>query len=293
MFSSLKTRTVSSLILWALLLGALSIGRPELYIVLLGAICGLACWEYSSLYSAAKLNLGRGVPLAVHLIYVVGLHWQLWRAWRGESSFLDFDSLALVGAFLAFYIHGLLKKVTVEKNHQLVSANFFGFIYISFLFCFIGKLLFLFPASETSMVPGIWYVFWFVLVTKFGDMGALFAGSMLGKNPAFSHISPSKTWEGVIGALFLSSAAGVVDYFLFAEKLTLFRGVGEVVFLSLLISLAGIFGDLAESLLKRNLKAKDSGENIPGIGGILDLIDSLLFAAPVMYFYVKYVMIAG
>mgnify|MGYP000450384696 FL=1 len=122
-------------------------------------------------------------------------------------------------------------------------------------------------------------------------MGAYIVGSMMGRHKMILHVSPGKTWEGFGGALLFSQIAACGLYALFPEYLSFFKSWGHVIFLGVLLSVLAVIGDLAESVLKRAINAKDSGKMLPGIGGSLDLIDSICFTAPALYFYLEWVLL--
>ena len=295
MSEAFKHRIQSSLVLWALLLISIGTGKAVLYVAIITLICGLGYWEYFQLYKRESVQIGGFIGTLVHLGYPLSLGaFYVLETAPGVGALLppeDFDTIALLVVFFLFFVQRMRNKHRADQSYGTVTANFFAFIHSTFLFCFTLKLLFLFPGDSRSETSGIWYVFWFVLVTKFTDMGALFAGKLFGKTLVWDAISPSKTLQGLFGGVGLGVAAGVVDYLLFPERLQLFDNVLNVVFVSLLICLAAIYGDLAESIFKRSLKAKDSSLVIPGIGGVLDLMDSLCFSAPVMFFVAKYYLI--
>jgi phosphatidate cytidylyltransferase len=132
-------------------------------------------------------------------------------------------------------------------------------------------------------------VLWLIVVTKFSDMGAYLTGSLIGKHPLVPHISPKKTWEGFFGALAFSAAGGCALVALLPNKLQHLNLVHAGV-LGVGLGFAAVVGDLAESIIKRSTDVKDSGSLLPGIGGALDLIDSILFTAPLMFFYLRFVI---
>jgi phosphatidate cytidylyltransferase len=132
------------------------------------------------------------------------------------------------------------------------------------------------------MPQGALLVVFLVLVTKMGDVGAYFMGRFFGRHSLIPRISPHKTIEGTIGGLAFSVVTALagrlyLPVFSFAHLLTL----------GLLLGILAQVGDLAESLLKRDCAVKDSGTSISGFGGMLDIIDSLIFTAPIFYCYVK------
>ena len=152
---------------------------------------------------------------------------------------------------------------------------------------YLGWPLSLFPILRGYQV-GISTGFWWLLTLLLGvwgfDTGAFFAGHFFGRHKLAPGISPGKTWEGVLGGLIFSIAAAI----LFA-MLPLHIPWYLALLLGMLIGIAATLGDLAESLIKRQTHVKDSGQIIPGHGGILDRVDSLLFAVIVVYFFAQFV----
>jgi phosphatidate cytidylyltransferase len=118
-----------------------------------------------------------------------------------------------------------------------------------------------------------------------GDVGAYFVGNMIGRHSLIPRISPNKTVEGTLGGLAFSLVTAVVS----KSYLPSFP-YGHLIALGILLGILALIGDLAESLLKRDCGVKDSGTSLSGFGGMLDLIDSLLFTAPIFYFYVEVLM---
>jgi phosphatidate cytidylyltransferase len=129
-------------------------------------------------------------------------------------------------------------------------------------------------------------------VTKFSDVGAYVVGSLIGKHKMIPRISPGKTWEGFAGAMLTSLGISVAMVRLLGPRLPQLTFTDSIV-LGLLLPLISVVGDLAESVVKRDASIKDSGRTIPGIGGALDLIDSILFTAPVLYFYLEFTTPVG
>jgi phosphatidate cytidylyltransferase len=154
---------------------------------------------------------------------------------------------------------------------------------VIWLFNFVTKIVFIIPGK------GQFYVLFLVVVTKFADMGAYLTGSLFGKHPFIPQISPKKTWEGLAGALGFALLGSEGMIWLMPDHLSeLDPRHGAI--LGLLLGTAAIIGDLAESVVKRSVGVKDSGGIVPGIGGALDLIDSLLFTAPLLFLYMRFAM---
>ena len=124
-----------------------------------------------------------------------------------------------------------------------------------------------------------------ILVTKSGDIGTYFIGKRLGKHSLIPRISPKKTVEGALGGLLFSVVVSLasIGFLPVFSLLHLFV-------MGLILGVLAQIGDLSESLIKRDCGAKDSGRTLPGLGGVLDITDSILFTAPIFYFYVKVFM---
>jgi len=121
-----------------------------------------------------------------------------------------------------------------------------------------------------------------IAVTKGGDIGAYFTGRFLGRHPMTPTLSPKKTWEGFAGGVVTSIGAAVGVSFVRAD---LFGSIVEAVLFGVVLGVTGVLGDLAESLIKRDCGVKDASQVVPGFGGILDVVDSVLFAAPVAFWW--------
>ena len=158
-------------------------------------------------------------------------------------------------------------------------------MYVPWLLNFIQKINF-FPK-----VQGHYYLLYFIVVTKFSDCGAYVVGSLIGKHKMIPRISPGKTWEGFAGAILGSALTSLVFVHFFRDKMFGMNYVHAII-LGVVLGFAAVVGDLIESLFKREAGVKDSGRFFPGIGGILDLLDSLLFNAPIMYLYLRHVLTA-
>ena len=128
------------------------------------------------------------------------------------------------------------------------------------------------------------WLFFTLLVTFGSDSAAFFIGRALGRHRLALRISPNKTWEGAIGGIF--GAVIVSLLFTLPTPLQVTLGYGQAVLLGLLVSIFGQIGDLVESLLKRNMGVKESGRLMPGHGGLLDRMDSIVFAGIVVYYFV-------
>jgi phosphatidate cytidylyltransferase len=194
----------------------------------------------------------------------------------------DFETSLLIIFVLGLC---LLQFVSQSNTSGLlaISTTLFGLMYVPWLLNFVQKINF-FPNLD-----GKYYVLYFILVTKFSDTGAYAVGSLIGKHKMIPRISPSKTWEGFAGALTVSTLGSLLFAHFFRANLS---GMTwrHAILLGLVLGSSAVIGDLIESLFKREAGVKDSGRYFPGIGGILDLLDSLLFNAPLMYLYLRHVL---
>jgi phosphatidate cytidylyltransferase len=201
----------------------------------------------------------------------------------GPSRVNDFES-----CFIILFVLGLCIRQFVSRHTTTgivaISTTLFGLMYVPWLLNFIQKINF-FPRP----VEGHYYLLYFVLVTKLSDCGAYLVGSLIGKHKMIPRISPGKTWEGFAGAIVFSTAASVLFAALAGPHLAGMT-FGHAVILGVILSITAVVGDLIESLFKREAGLKDSGRLFPGIGGILDLLDSLLFNAPLMYLYLRHIL---
>lgn len=168
-----------------------------------------------------------------------------------------------------------------------ISTTLTGIIYVSWLFSFFPRINYYFAPGFTGGGDGRFYIFFLVLVVKVNDSAAYFFGSRWGKTKLIPRISPGKTVEGAVMGVLAGGVSAVAGKYLFS----LFRLTWSAALtLGLVLGTAAVLGDLAESLLKRSAGRKDSGRTLPGMGGILDLLDSLFFTAPLLYFYMKLVL---
>jgi phosphatidate cytidylyltransferase len=277
-------------VLWGALIIAYRL-RSEIAFAILISIPALgALWEYFALLKAGEISHHRGMGMAAALL-LIGLNfWLLQSAdplirlaiFPGEAAVMAFFVMAL---FLREYGRNNPGRATAEG----ITFTLLGVIYIPWLFLFMAKLLYLTPRAPDGHLTGQYLVLFVVAVTKFTDVGAFLCGSLFGRTPFFPNISPKKTWEGILGGVGLGVAVGWGVFHFFGQHLPPFS-LMLVLGLALLLAIAGVAGDLAESLLKRSVHSKDSGHALPGIGGGLDLIDSLLFTLPLFYFIVLFLL---
>ena len=193
--------------------------------------------------------------------------------------FLQAQDPRLIGAgwiliffFLSF--RALVQEKVFPLRLEEAGKHLLGFFYIPFL---LSHFIWMLQIADGR----VWILFTLVMV-YFGDTTAFYVGRSWGKNKMAPSLSPGKTLEGGLGAVGGSAAGALFFHFLFLPQLSL----SHALVLGSLGGLIGQLGDLWESLLKRSARVKDSGTLIPGHGGLLDRIDSVLFAGPLVYYYV-------
>ena len=280
-------RTASTLLLWAVVAGTLVSMKAWAYLALVGVLAMLATREYFRMMRAGGVACFPAFGIALAAAYSGALYWQL-AGGRGLTPG-GLDAFAIFLAATVAFTLQLRHPVRGFDSLAAVAVNLLGFVYIAFLFNFCARIIFIVPGE--GEVPGAILLLWLLAVTKFTDMGAYITGSLIGRHKMIPHISPGKTWEGFAGALFFSQLAACGLYFFLPGPLAILGGWGHVVFLGFLLCILAVIGDLAESVVKRAVQAKDSGQILPGIGGALDLVDSICFTAPALFFYLIWVLL--
>lgn len=277
------SRLTSTLVLWAVIGMAIQWKSQALF-------AGVACFfgvagavEYFRLLVRHSQPRSFSVfGLVVCLAYWTAVVWHVLTKRTEPPMWFDLAALtvAVQGAFLLCYRHELEGEATLQRIFSVV----FGVVYTVIFFGFIMRLMY-FRADGTELT-GAFLMLYVIMVTKFSDMGAYAVGSLIGKHKMIPHISPAKSWEGLGGAMLASTIASVVLLATIPEKLAPLNWLHGMILVPILVFVA-VTGDLAESVIKRCLAIKDTGHKLPGIGGILDLTDSLLFTAPIFYFYLS------
>jgi phosphatidate cytidylyltransferase len=283
--STFFKRTVSWIALWLICLICAFSGWQILTLLLI-AIFGLAGqWEFY----AAQEEKGHRVFKHSGLFCGALIYASSWYFLIDHPAHADIVSLGTETILVFSILGAFIRLVIRQENHTApittAALTVLGLMYVPFLFNYVALLAF-------SPMPGgaagnRFLLIYILAVTKFSDVGAYVVGSLVGRHKMIPRISPGKTWEGFAGAIATSLTISVaLTWWLGApiHAMSLTDGIA----LGLLIPLISVVGDLAESVVKRDASIKDSGRTIPGIGGALDLIDSLLFSAPVLYFYLQF-----
>jgi len=284
-------RFLSTAALWSIALWTIFTGWEPGFMVLIGGLGLLGLWEYYRMLDARKLPNFKLFGMFCGAVMLGGSFYWLAVRRLPMGGLYDFEIGTLLFFLLVVFTRQMFLKAEELVPIETMALTLFGLLYVPWAFSFMAKILY--QVKDAAGHPiGHWHVLFLILVTKFSDMGAYLTGSVIGKHPFVPHISPKKTWEGFFGALFFSTAGGCALRWLMPNQLVLLD-YGHVIVLGLLLGFGAVVGDLGESLIKRSCGVKDSGKFLPGIGGTLDLIDSLLFTAPMMFFYMRLVMGIG
>ncbi|MCU0788396.1 MAG: phosphatidate cytidylyltransferase [Verrucomicrobia bacterium] len=285
-------RLTSTLLLWTIVLASLFSGIRWLsdfvFFAAMVLLAAAGLHEFYGMVSRRGLRCFRWLGLVGGVLLMVGtfLHCTGRLGIHGSPSRVnDFEA-----SFLILFVLGLCLRHLFDPRAKeglvTIAVTLFGLMYVPYLLNFIQKINY-FPVLTPG--DGAFYVVYFIVVTKFSDMGAYVTGSLIGRHKMIPRISPAKTWEGFGGAIVFSTAASLGFAHLW-QRYLLGMTWSHAAILGVVLSVGAVIGDLIESLFKREAGVKDSGTLFPGIGGILDLLDSLLFNAPLMYLYLRHVL---
>jgi phosphatidate cytidylyltransferase len=287
-------RLFSSVLLWTVVLVALFNGNQFIsnlvFVSVMTLLTVVGLLEFYGMVEKCGLPCYRGWGIigGVVMIVLTSLHFAGALGISGAPSRVnDFETILLILFVLGLCVRQFLSRDN-SKAIPTIACTLMGLMYVPWLLNFIQKINF-FPFTSGTAQSGTFYVLYFIVVTKFSDIGAYCVGSLIGRHKMIPRISPGKTWEGFGGAIVVSTGASVAFAHLAAPQLQGMTTTHAVI-LGVMLSVAAVVGDLIESIFKREAGIKDSGKFFPGIGGILDLLDSLLFNAPLMYLYLRHLL---
>jgi len=271
----LRTRLATAAVAIPLLVWIVVWDPWSLFVWLVGGAALVGVTEYFTMaFPASPLDrlFGIAAGTLVVLAMVVPTH--------------ELSGMALSGVVVAGLILALARNVDLRRGVDAVAITVLGVLYVSFLlphYVWMHAL----PDPEMPLrdAAGGWrWVVLTLVIAMAGDVGGYFGGRFFGKRKLMPEVSPGKTVEGTLGAI-VANLAGA-----FFCKLTFFRALTglEVTGFGLAVGVLAQVGDLCESMLKRAFGAKDSGWILPGHGGVLDRIDSLVFPAPLVYYYARF-----
>lgn len=256
-------RIISGIILAAVLITAIYYGTPLIYALLAAALVLVGCNEFFGMLDKAGIKGFASSAYVWSLLLILCFYL--------DDYYLLWAVACFTGLFAAWFFSGRdIKDALVQ-----IACTLLGVVYVGGGLGFM--LLVVCQEGGRFMLLFIFSVIWF------GDIAAYYVGKNLGTHLLAPKVSPGKTIEGAVGGIAGSLAGGLAAWAWFYNEISLTHSLIVIV----ICGIIGQFGDLAESILKRSAGVKDSGTLIPGHGGLLDRIDSLMFAAPAFYLYLK------
>ncbi len=268
MVSELKKRTLIS-VTWFVAI-ALLISIKFIFMAVITVLSVLGVHEFYKMvenkgifpFYYLGLSVAAFIPMSLYYGFELNRDWQLF--------------LVIAGLIALFMLQ--IRRRANEGATAGIAVSMFGIFYISWTITFLLRLRLLPEGVALSAMT--------IVATKACDIMAYLIGKSFGRRPFMPRVSPNKTWEG-FWAGFLSAIIAVEVFSLFIPFITPF----DALVLGGLIGTFGQLGDISESLIKRDCYVKDSGNLFPGMGGVLDLLDSLLFTSPIVYFYVTRILV--
>jgi phosphatidate cytidylyltransferase len=273
----LTKRIISSISLLCILVITISV--DWLFGLLVTAFTIVGLYEFFKMLENKGINIYKyfGIAMGAIIPLSIVFRFELTKNWE-----LLFIVLALLFLIIMQFRRRENSGVIMD-----ISTTIFGILYISWFLSFLIKIRYL--------TGGIGLILAVIFITKLGDIGAYFIGSRFGRTPLIPRISPKKTVEGAVGGLIFS----ILGAFISRPFFPAFGGIPQgrenvahlhIIFMGISLGILAQLGDLSESLMKRDCQVKDSGRILPGMGGALDFIDSLLFTAPAFYFYMSIIL---
>jgi phosphatidate cytidylyltransferase len=253
--------------------GSVTTGRDDdkpiqgtVFCLLIALLAIPAHLELAKLAAAKNLHIFTPVSIIASILFATQAYLLQFIEIRPETYLIFLSAFVLFALLLYQYIFHSISGVLAN-----CGASYFSILYLGLLsgFCVTMRLEF-----------GLWYLLMFVFVVKSADIGAYTIGSIFGKHKFSPKISPGKTWEGMAGAVAFAIFVAIG----FALRCDIMSWWFAIIF-GVCIAFIGQIGDLVESMFKRDAEQKDSANKVPGFGGILDIIDSPLVAAPFGYLF--------
>ncbi|HEX8455967.1 MAG TPA: phosphatidate cytidylyltransferase [Pyrinomonadaceae bacterium] len=265
------SRVITAIIALPILIASIRIGRLQLLFVALAAAAMMAgLYEFWMLSAKrdAKAQRELGTLFAVALL--TAFYFNAPVAWPALPLMI------LVAFVIASLAGAMLKGAPFERMMLTVGATITGVCYVALLGSHLVALRTGFPDALAADLLSF-----FFLILMGSDTAAYYTGRAFGRHKLAPKVSPGKTWEGALGGLAASLGCAVLAHYWFFPELS----VRAALPLAAAMNVLGVVGDLTESALKRGSGAKDAAQILPGHGGLLDRLDSLLFNAPLIYYF--------
>ena len=265
------SRIISAAVAIPVVLGILFFGGVQLFVIATITVTAVAAHEFF-------FAVGRGwKDIYKRIATVLALHVPL-IVYANVSKPIEPYMFNLTAPFLLYFTFLILRgPVRVEQRKKMIMIPF-GIFYIGLLMSYLIRI--------RVIENGIYLILFLLVAVWASDIFAYYVGKTIGSNKLIPKVSPNKTIEGTIGGI----AGAVLVGVLMGKYFSLGMNAKECAIAGLLIAVAGGLGDLAASLIKREEGIKDFGKIMPGHGGALDRVDSLIFAAPVFFYYLLYIV---
>ena len=259
-------RWLTALVLIPLIILVLLKGGRLSFVLVLLLINGLAQWEFVALFQHAVDQARKIKVIALGSLLLLSFCLAIGPQSQALPLFV------LVGCLFALFLFYLLSYEHIQELAWNLAVNLLGLLYIPLL---LGHFIWL-----RYMTQGEWWILWLLFVICCGDTAAYYTGKFWGQQKFYPQVSPGKTWAGTYGGLAANVVVGGVLGHWFLPEAKFFT----LVLLAFGLGVIGLLGDLFESMLKRQAQVKDASSLLPGHGGMLDRLDSLLFAAPALLY---------
>ena len=286
----LKQRLISGTLLGGMCIAVANYLPSPACWLLLVAIAALAQYEFYAMLDKAGLPVFRVVGMISGAAIISATFWTIGPSAEQLAAGYRWENFVILTTLIFVFVRQFPQKHN-EKPIVTVAVTLLGVLYCAFLLNYLTRLAFGWRTEaisqgvgETGRMP----ILYLVAVVKISDVGAFFTGRSLGRHKLFPRLSPKKTIEGLAGGIVSSIVMSLLFFWFTKGQLgTITFDLHDAIILGTVLPVVGVVGDLFESLLKRAAGVKDSGTLIPGMGGVLDVLDSLLFGAPVLYAYVS------
>lgn len=252
-----------------------------IFTLAIGATICVAMWELYQIFRAKGLEPASKAGITFGALYAIAV--SVATQYVSAEMLPEFILLiSLLSCFLYYFSRG-------KSPLQNLSATVFSIAYLAVPLSCMIRIAYFFPQGST--LDGRWWLLYLLVVTKMTDTGGFFIGKKFGKEKLAPYISPKKTKEGAIGGFVAAilSSVGIMFLASICDPGAFGLSLWQSIWLGAGIGLCAQIGDLSESLLKRDGGIKDSNQ-MPGLGGMLDIVDSLVFSAPLVYIFLKVFM---
>jgi phosphatidate cytidylyltransferase len=222
-------------------------------------------------------------PCLLSVLAIIVANWPVHLGYTALGSPFELVLSVFAATVLAAFLFEMARFREPGSSVVRIAVWTWTVAYLGVLPGFLAQLRWPRETDDSAVDRGAAALALAIFIPKLCDIGAYFTGRLLGRHRLTPVLSPGKTAEGFVGGLVVAGASAVV----INRQIHVLAGDGLALGFGLTVGLAGIYGDLAESLIKRDSRHKDAGQAVPGFGGILDVIDSIVFAAPVAYWWLR------